>query len=291
MKNILSSCIAALILTGCAPEPQNKHVSYENIVILSDLSSRIDNKPSKDLNEIKKILEYFKNDCVRPGKKMGDKSSIYFSTFSDQDEPHVIDIGSIKDLSKRQQFINSTGEYTNTGLDSAIIAFEEQAKIAYANIKNQGLDLICVLLEKIEHGGLIKESTLFRDGIDTTFVKNNNHIYIFTDGSLAYKNMHINSQFYFGLREVGKVRNYGREHNIDIAAALEKNQALGLPPSSGNKNKYINLHVRETHERDKNDVLQTYKHPKGHRDNEILEAVWKKWAAESGFKSFDWKRY
>ena len=57
------------------------------------------------------------------------------------------------------------------------------------------------------------------------------------------------------------------------------------------KNKTINLHVYETHERDKNEKLQTYNFEKGVRDNEILEAVWRKWAKESGFKSFEWKKY
>jgi hypothetical protein len=53
----------------------------------------------------------------------------------------------------------------------------------------------------------------------------------------------------------------------------------------------IYLHVWETHERDKNIVSQTYKYPIGLRDNEILQAVWKKWAQESGFKGFEWKKY
>jgi hypothetical protein len=37
--------------------------------------------------------------------------------------------------------------------------------------------------------------------------------------------------------------------------------------------------------------FMTYKFPKGLRDNEILEGVWQKWAKESGFKTFEWKKY
>jgi hypothetical protein len=47
----------------------------------------------------------------------------------------------------------------------------------------------------------------------------------------------------------------------------------------------------ETHERDKDDIEQRYKNPIGMRDNEILEAVWRKWAKESGFKNIKWKKY
>ncbi|MBK6888384.1 MAG: hypothetical protein IPH02_00150 [Sphingobacteriales bacterium] len=62
-----------------------------------------------------------------------------------------------------------------------------------------------------------------------------------------------------------------------------------MTPIKNAKNKYVNLHILETAERDKNTKLQTYKNPLGLRDNEILEAVWRKWALESGYKSFEWK--
>jgi predicted NAD/FAD-binding protein len=78
---------------------------------------------------------------------------------------------------------------------------------------------------------------------------------------------------------------------VDISKALEMNNSLGLSPLRSQKNKFINLHILETHERDKNDQSQTYEHPTGHRDNEILEAVWRKWAKESGFKTFEWRKY
>ena len=82
-----------------------------------------------------------------------------------------------------------------------------------------------------------------------------------------------------------------KNNNIDIAQALKINGALALPVIKSDKNKYINLHILETHERDKNEKMQTYKYPRGQRDNEILEAVWRKWATESGFKSLEWKKY
>jgi phosphatidylserine/phosphatidylglycerophosphate/cardiolipin synthase-like enzyme len=47
----------------------------------------------------------------------------------------------------------------------------------------------------------------------------------------------------------------------------------------------------KTHARDKNESNLSYKNPIGIRDNEILKAVWSKWAKESGFKSLDWKLY
>ena len=78
---------------------------------------------------------------------------------------------------------------------------------------------------------------------------------------------------------------------MDIITALNKDKSLGLPISKSNKNQFINLHILETHERDKDTKFLTYSHPRGLRDNEILEAVWRKWAKESGFKNVEWKKY
>jgi len=290
MKNILIICSVIVLLSSCGSEPQNKYLTYQNIVILSDLSSRIDNKPPKDTEEIHKIVQYFKNECVKPGEKIGDKSSICFSSFSDK-VIATIDIDKIKNLGDKQQFINSTGKFQKCGLISQIDDFEQKVKSAYANIRNKGLDLISVLIEKIENEPIAKSDTYLTDGIDTTFVNYDNQIYIFTDGYLEYLNKSVNNQFYFGSSEIDKVRQYCRANNVDISTALDTNSSFCLTPIKNKKNQFVNLHILETHERDKDDKLQTYKHPIGQRDNEILEAVWRKWATESGFKSFEWKKY
>jgi hypothetical protein len=290
MKNILLICAAISLFFSCGSEPQPKHLTYQNIVILSDLSSRIDNKPPKDTDEIHNMVQYFKNECVKPGKKIGDKSSICFSSFSDKTIA-TIDIGKIKNLGEKQQFINSTGKFQNNGLTYQIDDFEQKVKNAYSSTRNKGLDLISLLIEKIENEPIVKESFYLTDGIDTTFVNYDNHIYIFTDGYLEYLNKNANNQFYFGSSEIEKVRQFCRTNNLDILTALEKNHSFNLPITKSKKNQFVNLHVFETHERDKNEKNLNYSHPKGERDNEILEAVWRKWAIESGFMSFEWKKY
>ncbi|RED26324.1 hypothetical protein BD847_0241 [Flavobacterium cutihirudinis] len=290
MKKILIFCSISIALVSCTPESQNKNLTYQNIVIISDMSSRLDNKPSKDIDEIHKIIIFFKNECVKPGEKIGDKSSISFSPFS-QKTITAIDLEKYKNLAEKQSFINSTGKYKNNGLAKQIEDFESKVKIAYATTRNKGLDLISILIEKIENEAIIKNDTSFVNGIDTTFIKYDNHIYVFTDGYLEYLNKKGNSQFYFSNSEIEKVRQFSKSNNIDISKALEMESSLGLPTEKSNKNKQINLHILETHERDKNNQLQSYKYPKGLRDNEILQAVWKKWTLDSGFKSFEWKKY
>lgn len=293
MNKVLVFFVIGIFLASCDGDDsgkKNKTLTYQNIVILSDLSSRVDNKPPKDIDQIYKIVQYFKNECVKPGEKIGDKSSICFSTFSDKAIANI-DIGKIKKLGEKQQFINSTGKYQSNGLNYQIEEFEDKVKSSYANIRNHGLDLISILTEKMENEPIVKENTYLTDGIDTTFITYDNHIYIFTDGYLEYQNKDANKQFFFGNLEIDKVRQFCNANKFSITKALDSNNSLCLPISESKKNQFVNLHVLETHERDKNDKLQTYKHPKGRRDNEILEAVWRKWARDSGFKNFEWKKY
>lgn len=290
MYKILLILFTLCFLVSCGSEPQNKKLTYQNIIILSDMSSRIYNKPNKDVNEIKKLVTYFKNECVKPGEKIGDKSSIYYTSFSDKIIASI-DIDQIKSLGAKQQFINSTGEYKNKGLVQQISHFEKKVDSAYATIRNQGLDLISILIEKNENDGLIKKDTYLTDGIDTTYINYDNHIYIFTDGYLEYFNKKGNSQFYFGKPEIDKVRTYCTLHKTNIKDALEKDKSLRLQPIKADSNKLITLHIYETQERDKDDKMLNYKHVKGLRDNEILEAVWRKWANDSGFKDLTWSKY
>lgn len=290
MKPLFFLIITLFLLQSCMPEAKNESLTYQNIVILSDLSSRIDNKPPKDTFEIHKIIQYFKNECVKPGKKIGDKSSICFSSFSDKIIA-TIDIDKIKNLGEKQEFINSTGKYQNNGLTYQIADFERKVKSTYANTRNKGLDLISILIEKIENDPIVKKDTFLSDGVDTTYINYYNHIYIFTDGYLEYLNKSSNNQFYFGSSEIDKIRQFCKSNNVDIPTALKANPLLCLPPVKNKKNQFVNLHILETHERDKDDILLKYKYHTGQRDNEILEAVWRKWAAESKFKSFEWKKY
>lgn len=290
MKNVLIVCSSLLILASCVPESQNKSLTYQNIVILSDLSSRMDNKLSKDIEEIQNIIEFFKNECVKPGEKIGDKSSISFSAFFDKVATKV-DINEIKTLGAKQRFINSTGEFKNAGLNQKLKEFDEKVKHVYSNTRNQGIDLISILIDKIEKDPIVKQDKFLSDGIDTTFIKYDNHIYIFTDGYLEYVNRIVNNQFYFGSSEIETIRMYCKTNNVSINKALEDNPDLCLPPYKSKKNQFITLHILETHERDKNERLQTYRYPTGQRDNEILETVWRKWAKESGFKDLTWQKY
>jgi hypothetical protein len=290
MKNIITSCLVFLFLVSCKTESQNKYLTYQNIIILSDMSSRLDNRPAKDINEIFNIVQFFKNECVKPGQKIGDKSCISFSVFSEKTAA-TIDISKIKNLGEKQRFINSTAEYKNNGLNQQIVNFNNTVKDVYAKTRNEGLDLISLLIEKISNEHIIKENTFLTDGVDTTFLNYENQIYIFTDGYLEYGDKNENNQFYFGNSEIEEVRKYCINNKVDIKKALELNSTLCLPSYQNKFNKFVNLHILETHERDKIIKLQNYKHVTGQRDNEILEAVWRNWAISSGFKSFDWKKY
>ena len=183
MKNIIASFLVLPLFAscdggGCGSESQNKYLTYQNIVILSDMSSRLDNRPQKDINEIVKIVQFFKTECVKPGEKIGDKSCISFSAFSEK-TASTIDISKIKNLGEKQRFINSTAEYQKCGLNQQITNFNSIVKSVYATTRNPGLDLISLLIEKISNEPIVKEDTYLTDGIDTTYLRYENHVYIF----------------------------------------------------------------------------------------------------------------
>jgi len=282
------------------PDAKTKDYNYQNIVIISDLSDRIkplinnnianQQYPNKDVTQISEILDYFKNQCVKPGEKIGDKSCISFSTFSTETIA-CIDLNKFKNIGTKQEFINSTGEYLNKGLDYEINVFKEKVTQTYDSLSNKGLDLISILVDKIENKNIIKADTFITNGKDTTYISFENHIYVFTDGYLEYIGKSENSQFYYGTPEIEEIRKYCEKHKVNVMTALNSNPSFCLPIVKNDSNKIINLHILETAERDRNNTLSSYKHELGLRDNEILEAVWRKWATESGFKSFEWEKY
>ncbi len=294
MKKMLNLLLFTATVTSCLSQSHDKHLTYQNIVILADMSSRTRNLqfPQKDTAAIHQLVLYFTNECVKPGTKIGDKSSLSFSLFSEATALSV-DLEKFKSLSDKQSFINSTGKYKNCGLQSKLMDLEDKAKLLYQKVSNPGMDLISLLIEKVENQGLLKKDQVLSVGGENTYTHFDNQIYIFTDGYLEYnlKSKFTNPQYYFGIPQIEKIRKYCTAKSLNISKALEQNKSLGLPIAESKENQYINLHILETEERDKDVKYLTYSHPKGLRDNEILEAVWRKWAKDSGFKSIEWRKY
>ena len=59
MKKTCCLFLGLIFLFSCGSDPETKELTYQNIMILSDMSSRLVNKPNKDKEEIDKILSYF----------------------------------------------------------------------------------------------------------------------------------------------------------------------------------------------------------------------------------------
>jgi hypothetical protein len=291
MKRVITSIILCYFFTTCKPKVKLENLSYQNLIILSEMSSRVNNErfPNKDLGKIRDIIKYFDRECVKPGIKISDRSSIIFSTFSNNNLISI-DIDKYPPGQDRQAFVNSTGNYEKSGLKEKLVLFEDSIKSIYAKERNPGLDLISLLIEKINNGNIIKKNDTISVLNQTTYVNFNNTIYLFTDGYLEYSKNN-NQNFYFGEKQIQTIRSYCFLNNKNIKEALESNPKLGLPSYRNPLNNSIHLHILETHERDKDVSTLGYKNSPGLRDNEILEAVWRKWAKESNFKSFSWEKY
>jgi hypothetical protein len=148
------------------------------------------------------------------------------------------------------------------------------------------------LIDKIENDNLIKEDTFFTDGIDTTFINFENHIYIFTDGYLETKNRPGSTigTFYFSETEIENIRNFAKCNNVSPEEALRMNEAFRLPKAPQRKNMLAKIHVLETDDRKYNAVQGEWESSYGLKDNDILKAVWRRWAKDSNFKGeLNWK--
>jgi hypothetical protein len=282
-----SSCL----IDGVEPKPQNKTLTYQNIIIMSDLSNRVKKRNIRDTTIINGIIQKFKKEFVKPGEKIGDRSSLSFCMFNTPILASV-DIGKIAKLGEKQQFVNSTGKFRNKGLDHELNKFYEAVTRTYETDSNPGLDLIGLMIDKIENDNIIKKDTFFTDGLDTTFVKFENHIYIFTDGYLETdkRPATITGTFYFSETEIDKIRSFAQCNNVTPEEALRMNEAFRLTKAPQKKNSIVRLHVLETNDRDYDVIKGKWKYTHGLNDNDILKAVWKRWAKDSNFKGdLNWK--
>jgi len=282
----------AALLFGCGQTPQNQTLTYDNFVVYSDLSSRLTNKPApNDLALIDAMLDYFKNECVKPGKKMNDYSAITLDKLFHNDNsvccPATIDVGAIKPLATKQAFVNKE-------LDASIDAFRSVAKCIYSSDNKGGIDLLTQLYCRIKDGNNLKTDETLPNGKDTVIRRYNNNVVILTDGYLEFVGKNdYNKGFYFSVNEIQAIRNYCIAKNLTSAAQAlsESNTLPRLQALKCANNKIVNLFILETADRHRFSSAKSgaAKYPTGLSDNEILRDVWELWAKESGFKSFHWQ--
>lgn len=298
MKKLFFPIIFNFLIFSCGSDindnsSKNNVRQYQNIVIVGDMSNRLDfYPPNKDSIFIRDKIKFFKDSCVQAGIKINDFSSIYFTTLNEL-EPLGVDLSEKTNLKEKQQFVNSTGKFNNSGLNQTLDNLFKEIMVKYVNVRNPGLDLLSLIDEKIGKNIPIKTSKSLPNSLNNSkeIFNYNNHIYLLTDGYLEYIGKNLNSQFYFSTKEIEKLRSYSNKLGKTPKETLKLNPELGLPPINNESFKLINLHVYETLSRDFNYETKVNIHPKGYEDNAILEVVWEKWAMDSGFKSFEWGKF
>lgn len=282
-------CLTAIY--GCnIPKEESVVLYYDNIMIYSDLSNRLDNTPN-DTMVIYQIANYFITDCVKPGIKVNDRSSINFSRvnmFNSKCSTSKIDIGEIISLEEKQKYVNDKIYPTN--LSNDIKKFKETVACNYLGRDNDGLDILSLLYSEINSGNHIKSSTFLYGENDTTKIIFYNHLFLFTDGYLEYNIKTGNSDFYFGQSQIENIRQYCKLNKVSPEFAIKNNLKFKIRPLISDNNKFVNLYLMETYDRGLNELKGTLKNTGDLSDNNILKLVWKTWANESGFRVFVWKQ-
>ena len=293
-KVILSILGIALIVSSCSGTIKKKgpnNLVYNNIAIYSDLSNRLNDQPNDSLI-IKNLLEYFKEECVKPGIKINDRSSISFSKlnhFNSDCNSARIDLNKYNDdLNFKQKFVNNKSESDN--LNTAMNNFLDVVHCNYSYRDNSGLDILSLLALEVTNSNCIKKNDQIFSRTDTTNIIYNNHLILFTDGYLEFNRKKGNRSLYFGQNEIEKIRKYCEQNQInDPSEVLTNEDGFNLPPLYNENNAFINLYVLETGDRGFDPKKGTLKNSGPLSDNNILKAVWIDWALKSGFKNIVWK--
>lgn len=293
MNRFFTFSFAATLISGCAVIPaenESETLTYDNIAIYSDLSNRLSKSPN-DTAVINQLVTFFVTDCVKPGVKVNDRSSISFSrvnAYKSQCSVAKVDIGDIKSLEEKQLFVNNKSKSKN--LYDAIANFKSQVTCNYRESDVGGLDILSLIYNNVNSGINVKKPTFIIGENDTTEIKYLNHLFIFTDGYLEYSKEDGNTDFYFSQPQIDKVRAYCRINKVSPEDAIKNNANFRLRPLKSENNKFINLYVMETYDRGLNIEKGTLLNTGDLSDNNILKTVWQNWAQESGYKSFIWKQ-
>lgn len=282
-----------LLLTSCMdaiPKKPIQNLNYNNLIIYSDLSNRLDKQPN-DALVIDQIIAFFVNECVKPGIKVNDRSSISFSRinpYNSQCNPKTIDIGNIRSLQEKQIYVNDKNPDHN--LTSSIKSFKKEIACSYGEKDSGGLDILSLLYNQFNEGRNIKRTDSIFTRTDTTILRHENHVFIFTDGYLEFNRKKGNMDFYFGNPEINQIRRIVETKGVSVREAFEDRPDLKLKPLKTPNNNIIRLYVLETDDRQLDENTGTIKYTGEISDNNILKTAWEIWAEESGFKSFVWKQ-
>lgn len=291
LKSIFALAILVFVY-GChieIPDDEPSILEYDNIMIYTDLSSRMNKNPNDTLI-ISQIVDFFVSGCVKPGIKINDRSAISFSRANHHRSncPSInIDIGQFESLERKQQFVNDKSE--NRNLSNAIMEFKKSVRCNYLERDKGGLDLLSLIYQEVNTGNHVKKPEFLIGETDTTTLYFHNHLFIFTDGYLEYSTSSGNSEFYYGGPQIEALRKYCRKNKVSPEDAIRNNVEFKLRPLVSDNNRFVNLYIMETDDRGFNAEKGTFKNTGDLSDNNLLRLVWKVWAEESGFKHFEWK--
>jgi hypothetical protein len=295
MRALRTALIIAILIFvyGCKfdiPNDEPKIIEYDNIMIYSDLSSRMYSKPNDTLI-INQIIDFFVSDCVKPGIKINDRSAILFSRANylrSKCPSYKIDIGQFKNLQEKQKFVNNKSE--NNNLHKAILEFKKSVRCNYRERDKGGLDLLSLIYQEVSAGNHIKKPEYLINETDTITLYFHNHLLIFTDGYLEYSTETGSKDFYYGEPQIEAVRKFCKINKVSPEEAIRNNPQFKIRPLVSENNKLVNLYILETDDRGFNVQKGTIKNTGDLSDNNILRIVWKVWAEESGFRHFEWRR-
>lgn len=260
---------------------------FENHVVLIDNSQRLHNAVfrNEDSLRIRELVSYFRNQCVMPGKKIGDRSRLCLLG-ADKKLLVDIDLDSFSNLMEKQKYVNDNMGESDLGLSADLSRFIDEAKGLSRSANARPLEITESIWAAVKNYFKRNQIVIVNgDSVEFRFI---NHLHVFTDGYLEVPRR-VSNEFSFDTLRVLEVRRFCQENNVSLSEAIASNPKLRLATRDLKGSQDWVLHIHETIDRDLNpDGTLKRGIPDSLRQNKILEEVWRNWAAECGFIDFYW---
>ncbi len=294
-KKFLITTILMLSLCSCSINKNEftTKILFDNIIVLSDVTNRIVledyKKPVHDTVIISRLLDFYHDQIVRPGKTINPQHIFQFYNInslkiSNCNSINKIDLSSFKNSTEKSSYINS--RVPGSSLKDDIYKLKNRISCEYQNTDAGGdiLNSLNLILKVNEN---IKKTDLILDSANDVTKQWRNTIVVFTDGYLEFKGM--KKSHYSTHNKIYQIRTLCQSKKISIENVLESNPNLKLEKLNNPAFGESRLFILETFDRSIDRKNGTSN--ESISDESILRILWSTWAKESGFEEFDYFPY
>lgn len=304
----LNSCNSSDTNTGDSKEQQAKGITNYNIVIVPDLSNRVDMnihpKPIEDKVIIQSTLGLI-NDILHAGPRETEQRDAYSVSFINQgvirmydiNQSHLsIDFAKFPSQSQRIDFIKGRKDFKENGLESAVNNFQNECERFYgkATLKTDGADLWSFFQSGIDESHVKRDDKPFPYNGQLFQNQYRNILVLLTDGYIecglspnASQGASKNQAYDLGQSRIKAFRRAYKASGSNNMKEFFIQNGYGIVPANNKHLEDLEVIVLEMYDRSLSESGNATVHP---TDAEIMELFWTDWLTKSGVERFELNR-